>query len=80
MPLAPATWIEVHKHPFRPQPQLDRRNGNGMTTRVGRIREDKVLENGVKYLLVSHNTRMEAPAGAVLVAEYLHAKGYLGKR
>jgi aspartate-semialdehyde dehydrogenase len=36
-----------------------------------------VLPNGMKYLLVSHNTRMGAAAGAVLVAEYLVAKGYI---
>jgi len=37
------------------------------------------VENGeaLKYLLVSHNTRMGAAAGAVLVAEYLVARGYI---
>ena len=74
---APAQWIKVHDDPFRPQPRLDRDNGGGMTTTVGRVREDNVLPNGVKYLLVSHNTRMGAAAGAVLVAEYLAVKGYL---
>ena len=77
LPSAPAEWIKVHDDPFRPQPRLDRENGNGMTTTVGRVREDPVLPNGVKYLLVSHNTRMGAAAGAVLVAEYLVAKGYI---
>jgi aspartate-semialdehyde dehydrogenase len=78
LPSAPEEWIHVHEDPFRPQPRLDRNNGNGMTTTVGRIREDKVLPNGVKYLLVSHNTKMGAAAGAVLVAEYLKVKNYLG--
>lgn len=78
LPSAPQEWIKVHEDPFRPQPRLDRDNGNGMTTTVGRVREDKVLKNGVKYVLVSHNTRMGAAAGAVLVAEYLREKGYLG--
>ena len=77
LPTAPAEWIKVHDDPFRPQPRLDRDNGEGMTTTVGRIREDNVLPNGVKYMLVSHNTRMGAAAGAVLVAEYLAVKGYL---
>ena len=77
LPSAPAEWIKVHDDPFRPQPRLDRHNGAGMTTTVGRVREDKVLSNGVKYMLVSHNTRMGAAAGAVLVAEYLVAKGYI---
>ena len=78
LPSAPAEWIRVHEDPFRPQPRLDRNNGNGMTTTVGRVREDKVLKNGIKFLLVSHNTKMGAAAGAVLVAEYLQVKGYLG--
>jgi aspartate-semialdehyde dehydrogenase len=78
LPTAPAEWIKVHDDPFRPQPRLDRNNGQGMTTTVGRIREDNVLPNGVKYMLVSHNTRMGAAAGAVLVAEYLVVKGYIG--
>ena len=77
LPSAPEEWIKVHDDPFRPQPRLDRDNGNGMTTTVGRVREDPVLPNGMKYLLVSHNTRMGAAAGAVLVAEYLVAKGYI---
>jgi aspartate-semialdehyde dehydrogenase len=78
LPSAPEEFIRVHDDPFRPQPRLDRNNGNGMTTTVGRVREDRVLRNGVKFLLVSHNTKMGAAAGAVLVAEYLHAEGYLG--
>src|SRR5262249_32178011 len=77
LPTAPAEWIKVHDDPFRPQPRLDRDNGDGLTTTVGRIREDSVLPNGVKYVLVSHNTRMGAAAGAVLVAEYLTVKGYI---
>ncbi len=77
LPSAPEQWILVHDDPFRPQPRLDRNNGGGMTTTVGRVREDKVLKNGIKYILVSHNTRMGAAAGAVLVAEWLKAKGYI---
>jgi aspartate-semialdehyde dehydrogenase len=45
---------------------------------VGRIREDAVLENGIKYVLVSHNTRMGAARGAVLLAELLYAQHLLG--
>jgi aspartate-semialdehyde dehydrogenase len=77
LPSAPEEWIKVHDDPFRPQPRLDRDNGNGMTTTVGRVREDHVLPNGVKYLLVSHNTKMGAAAGAVLVAEHLVSAGYV---
>ena len=42
-----------------------------MLTSVGRVRADHALTNGVKYTLVSHNTKMGAAKGAVLVAEYL---------
>jgi len=78
LPSAPAEWIRVHEDPFRPQPRLDRDNGAGMTTTVGRVREDPVLPNGVKLVLVSHNTRMGAAAGAVLVAEHLIVSGHIG--
>ncbi len=36
-----------------------------------------VLENGIKYVLVSHNTKMGAAKGAVLVAELLIKEGYI---
>jgi aspartate-semialdehyde dehydrogenase len=49
----------------------------GMATSVGRIREDPALERGVKYVLVSHNTKMGAAKGAVLTAEYLATSGHL---
>jgi len=72
LPSAPPRWIEVREDPFRPQPRLDRDANGGMTTVVGRLREDSVLEHGLKYVLVSHNTQMGAAKGAVLLAELLH--------
>ena len=77
LPSAPERMITVHDDPFRPQPRLDRDADGGMTTSVGRIRHDPALENGIKYLLVSHNTKMGAAKGAVLTAEYLATAGYL---
>jgi len=77
LPSAPARWIEVSDDPFRPQPRLDREAGDGMTTTVGRVREEAAL-GGAKYVLVSHNTKMGAAKGALLVAELLHAQGYVG--
>lgn len=74
LPSAPRHFIHVHEDPFRPQPRRDRELEGGMATSVGRIREDSVLENGVKYVLLSHNTKMGAAKGAVLVAEYLMSK------
>jgi len=77
LPSAPRRLITVHEDPFRPQPRLDRDADGGMTTSVGRIRADVALEHGVKYVLVSHNTKMGAAKGAVLTAEYLAAAGHL---
>jgi aspartate-semialdehyde dehydrogenase len=78
LPSAPKRLIKVHDDPFRPQVRLDRGEEGGMTTVVGRLREDLALPNGIKYLLVSHNTRMGAAKGAILVAEYLAKRGHIG--
>ncbi|XXF75517.1 aspartate-semialdehyde dehydrogenase [Myxococcaceae bacterium GXIMD 01537] len=78
LPSSPRQWIEVQDDPFRPQPRLDRDTHGGMATTVGRVREDGVLENGLKYVLVSHNTKMGAAKGAILVAELMRAQGLLG--
>jgi aspartate-semialdehyde dehydrogenase len=77
LPSAPKRLITVHDDPFRPQPRLDRDADGGMTTSVGRIREDAALEHGVRYVLVSHNTKMGAAKGAVLTAEYLVKTKYI---
>jgi aspartate-semialdehyde dehydrogenase len=77
LPSAPQRLITVHDDPFRPQPRLDRDVDGGMTTSVGRLRPDPALDNGIKYLLVSHNTKMGAAKGAVLTAEYLMTAGYI---
>ncbi|MCP3101237.1 aspartate-semialdehyde dehydrogenase [Myxococcus sp. K15C18031901] len=78
LPTSPPAWIELMDDPFRPQPRLDRETHGGMATTVGRVREDGVLENGFKYVLVSHNTKMGAARGAILGAELLRAQGLLG--
>ena len=77
LPSNPVRLIEVTDDPFRPQPRRDRDNGNGMATTVGRVRLDPALANGIKYVLVSHNTRMGAAKGAILVAEYLVHQGLI---
>jgi aspartate-semialdehyde dehydrogenase len=77
LPSAPKHMIIVHEDPFRPQPRLDRDAEDGMATVIGRIRKDDVLKNGIKYLLVSHNTKMGAAKGAVLVAELLIRDSYI---
>lgn len=76
-PSAPERLIHVHADPFRPQVRLDRDLGNGLTTAVGRLRKDHTSKNAWKYMLVSHNTKMGAAAGCILVAEFLRDKGII---
>lgn len=72
LPSLPARLIEVTDDPYRPQPRLDRDTGDGMTTVVGRLRPETALgPHGVKFVLLSHNTKMGAAAGSILTAEYL---------
>ena len=37
-----------------------------------------VLANGMKWVLVSHNTKMGAAKGAILAAEWMKTRGLLG--
>jgi aspartate-semialdehyde dehydrogenase len=75
LPSSPPALVHVTDDPYRPQPRVDRGLNDGMTTVVGRVREDPVLPNGVKFVLLSHNTKMGAAKGACLVAEYLVHRG-----
>jgi aspartate-semialdehyde dehydrogenase len=77
LPSAPPQMIVVHDDPFHPQPKRDRDLHDGMATVVGRVREDTALPNGVKYVLLSHNTKMGAAKGAVLVAELMVKEGLI---
>jgi aspartate-semialdehyde dehydrogenase len=77
LPSCPPSLIEVSDDPFRPQPRLDRDMEGGMVTSVGRVRTDHALPNGIKYVLVSHNTKMGAAKGGMLVAEYLIHQGHI---
>lgn len=76
LPSAPKNFFTVHDDPFHPQPRIDRDQDGGMSTHVGRIREDKAL-GGLKYVLLSHNTKAGAAKGALLVAENLCVTGYI---
>ena len=77
LPSAPKELLAIKDDPFRPQPRIDRDLHGGMAVTVGRIRPDAVRECGVKYVLVSHNTKLGAAKGAVLVSEYLTQSGYI---
>ena len=77
LPSAPKNVITLLEDPYHPQPRADRDLDGGMTTSVGRVREDNVLPNGIKYVLLSHNTKAGAAKGACLVAEVLVNKGFI---
>lgn len=82
LPSAPIVPIIVRSEPDRPQPRLDRLSGaperaKGMATVVGRIRREDALENGIKYVVLSHNTIRGAAGNAILIAELLKAKGMI---
>ncbi len=71
LPSAAPELIVVIDDPYHPQPRVDRSINDGMSTIVGRIRDDRVLPNGIRLVLLSHNTKLGAAKGALLVAEYL---------
>lgn len=82
LPSAPIPPIIVREEPDRPQPRLDRLAGSperakGMATVVGRVRTEPALDNGIKYVLLSHNTIRGAAGNAILIAELLKAKGMI---
>jgi aspartate-semialdehyde dehydrogenase len=77
LPTAPKDYIVVHDDPTRPQPRIDREINDGMTTVVGRLRKDTAFDNGIKYVLLSHNEKMGSAKGAVLLAELLKDRNIL---
>src|SRR2546422_3575666 len=76
LPSAPAKPVIYLNSVDRPQPRLDVDSGGGMTTSVGRLRKCNVLD--WKFTVLSHNTIRGAAGAALLNAELLKAKGYLG--
>ncbi len=76
LPSAPEQPVVYMTAADRPQPRLDCDLGAGMTTAVGRLRKCNVLD--WKFTVLSHNTIRGAAGAALLNAELLKAKGYLG--
>jgi aspartate-semialdehyde dehydrogenase len=76
LPSAPEKPVVYLTAPDRPQPRFDIDLGGGMTTAVGRLRACNVLD--WKFTILSHNTIRGAAGAALLNAELLKAKGYLG--
>ncbi len=71
------------KHPIvyldqdnRPQPKLDVNMENGMASVVGRLRPCSILD--YKFIVLGHNLVRGAAGAAILNAELLKAKGYIG--
>ena len=74
LPSAPKDYYAFHEDPTRPQPRMERTVGDGMTTTIGRVEKEELFENGLKYMLFSHNKKMGSAKGAVLLAEMLYKK------
>ena len=66
---SPKPFIEVTDEPARPQPRLDRDNGNGMAITVGRVFPDNIFD--YRFVALSHNTVRGAAGSAILNAELL---------
>jgi len=75
LPSAPENYYAFHEDPTRPQPRMERTVGGGMTTTIGRVEKEELFDNGLKYMLFSHNKKMGSAKGAVLLAEMLYKKG-----
>jgi len=69
LPSSPRPVISVRDEADRPQPRLDRLTGNGMTTVVGRVRKDPILD--LKFVVLSHNTIRGAAGASIYNAELL---------
>ena len=74
LPSAPEKYYAFHEDPTRPQPRMERTVGDGMTTTIGRVEKEELFDNGLKYMLFSHNKKMGSAKGAVLLAEMLYKK------
>ncbi|NMB87782.1 MAG: aspartate-semialdehyde dehydrogenase [Chloroflexi bacterium] len=75
LPSAPRPVIQLRSESDRPQPRLDRMTGKGMTTVVGRLRPDPILD--LKMVVLSHNTIRGAAGGSIFNAELLVKSGLL---
>jgi len=75
LPSSPPAAIQVREEPDRPQPRLDRMTGGGMTTVVGRVRKDPILD--ARMVILSHNTIRGAAGASILNAELLVRQGYI---
>jgi aspartate-semialdehyde dehydrogenase len=75
LPSSPKQFIKLLEEPSRPQPRIDRDNGNGMTITVGRLFPDNIYD--YRFVSLSHNTVRGAAGSAILNAELLASKGLI---
>lgn len=75
LPLAPSSPIVYREEEDRPQPRLDLDTGKSMSTVIGRLRPDPLLD--WKYVVLSHNTIRGAAGAALLNAELMYRKNLL---
>ena len=75
LPSSPEKVIVVRDENDRPQPRLDRDEGNGMSVVVGRIRKDD--NNSIKYIVLGHNTVRGAAGASILNAELMVKEKYI---
>ncbi len=76
LPSSPPRPIILHPNGEGPQPRLDSGRGGGMSVTIGRVRPCSVLD--LRLVALVHNTVRGAAGGAILNAEFLWAKGFLG--
>ena len=76
LPSSPEKPIIYLEEVDRPQTKLDMNAGKGMSVTVGRLAEDKFFD--FRYVALSHNTIRGAAGGAILTAELLVKKGFIG--
>lgn len=76
LPSSPGKPIRLYHEDRFPQPRLHATRGNGMQLGVGRLRAGSVFD--VSFMALAHNTIRGAAGGAILNAELLVKKGYLG--
>jgi len=76
LPSSPTPVICLHEDERYPQPRLHADQENGMQLHMGRLRESDVFD--ISYVAMAHNTIRGAAGGAILNAELLKVKGFLG--
>lgn len=79
LPTAPEQPVIVEEGDDRPQPRFARWAGSvpGMAVAVGRVRDDPVFKNGIKFLVSGNNAIRGAAGASVLNAELMRAEKLL---